>query len=54
MITIVDGVVEFDRESDPDDMRIYVDPEENIDVTLQGGGHGGDRCMQDAEFLFHE
>ncbi|UII32431.1 amidohydrolase family protein [Fulvivirga ulvae] len=54
MMTIVDGVVEFDRENDPDDMRIYVDPKETIDVTLHGTGHAGDRCMQDAEFLFHE
>ena len=26
MITIVDGVVRFDREKDADDMRIYIDP----------------------------
>lgn len=54
MMTIVDGVVEFDRENDADDMRIYTDPKETIDVTLHETGHAGDRCMQDAEFLFHE
>ncbi|GAA0893475.1 amidohydrolase family protein [Fulvivirga kasyanovii] len=54
MMTIVDGVVEFDRENDADDMRIYADPKETIDVTLHETGHAGDRCMQDAEFLFHE
>lgn len=53
-ITIVDGVVEFDRENDADDMRIYPDPEEDIDFTLHGAGHSGDRCMQDTQFLFHK
>src|SRR5690606_13149972 len=32
-LTLVDGVVRFDRENDPDDMRIYVDPEELYDST---------------------
>ena len=27
VMTLVDGIVRFDRENDPDDMRIYVDPE---------------------------
>ena len=53
-MTFVDGVLEFDRENDPDDMRVYFDPEETIDVTLHGHGHAGDRCMQDSEVLFHE
>lgn len=51
LYTIVDGVVRFDKENDPDDMRIYVDPEEKIDVTMYSG-HDFDRCMQDAGFLF--
>ncbi|NQZ77299.1 MAG: amidohydrolase, partial [Ekhidna sp.] len=51
MVTIVDGVVRFDRENDPDDMRIYPDPEETIDVThWESVDH--DRCMQNTEFLF--
>ena len=29
--TIVDGVVRFDREEDPDDMRLYVDPEAEVE-----------------------
>ncbi len=33
MITIVDGVVRFDREKDADDMRIYIDPTVAIDVS---------------------
>lgn len=53
MITIVDGVVRFDRENDPSDMRIYPDPEEKIDVTLwQDEDH--DRCMENTTFLFNE
>ncbi len=50
--TIVDGVVRFDRNEDPEDMRIYVNPEEEIDVTLTDHEHQ-DRCMQDTEFLFN-
>lgn len=51
MVTIVDGIVRFDRENDPADMRIYPDPEETIDVTFwEKEDH--DRCMQNTEFLF--
>ncbi len=51
MVTIVDGIVRFDRENDPADMRIYPDAEEKIDVTLwEKEDH--DRCMQNTEFLF--
>ncbi len=51
--TVVDGVVEFDRENDPDDMRIYPNPEEEIDVTIAISDSEVDRCMQGTEFLFH-
>ncbi len=53
MITIVDGIVRFDRENDPADMRIYPDAEEKIDVTFWGK-EDHDRCMQNTEFLFHK
>ncbi|MDV3310692.1 MAG: amidohydrolase [Cyclobacteriaceae bacterium] len=33
VMTLVDGIVRFDRENDPDDMRIYVDPEERFDQS---------------------
>lgn len=33
VMTLVDGIVRFDREQDPDDMRIYVDPEERFDQS---------------------
>ncbi len=51
MMTVVDGIVRFDRENDPADMRIYPDAEEKIDVTLwEAEDH--DRCMANTEFLF--
>ncbi|SNT28435.1 Imidazolonepropionase [Ekhidna lutea] len=51
MVTIVDGIVRFDRENDPADMRLYPDPEEKIDVTFwEAEDH--DRCMANTEFLF--
>ncbi|HEY3404220.1 MAG TPA: amidohydrolase family protein [Ohtaekwangia sp.] len=52
LITIVDGVVRFDREKDPDDMRIYVDPRAEIDMADFTEGHDHDRCMQGAEDMF--
>lgn len=45
-MTIVDGIVRFDIEDDPNDMRLEVDPEEKIDVTLYQT-EDNDRCMQD-------
>lgn len=53
-MTIVDGVVRFDINGDPDDMRLYVDPEEKILPTLYTEVEE-DACMQDTfEFLFGE
>ena len=46
--TIVDGVVYFDRDSDPDDMRIYINPEENIQAPPVLWKGEEDRCMEDA------
>ena len=51
-MTIVDGNVRFDRSADADDMRIYADPSQEIDVTLTDHDHQ-DRCMQGTEFLFN-
>lgn len=49
MQTIVDGIVRFDREKDPDDMRIYVDPKAMIDaVTIYDNRHSHDACMEGA------
>ncbi|MEM6784719.1 MAG: amidohydrolase family protein [Bacteroidota bacterium] len=39
-VTIVDGVVRFDRNADPDDMRLRVDPAVPVDdVTLHATSH---------------
>lgn len=45
VMTIVDGVIRFDAENDPDDMRLHVDPEERIGRTTLYDEHG-DRCME--------
>ena len=45
-MTIVDGVVRFDRAADPDDVRLFVDPEEPVDETTLAGEHAH-TCLQD-------
>jgi imidazolonepropionase-like amidohydrolase len=53
MITLVDGIVRFDREKDADDQRIWVDPRQTIDVTLHENYiHDHESCMQGAEYEF--
>ncbi|MBT1704967.1 amidohydrolase [Chryseosolibacter indicus] len=52
MMTIVDGVVRFDREKDPADMRIYVDPKQDLDAVSLQEDYQVDRCMEGAEFMF--
>ena len=42
-LTLVDGVVRFDRQRDGDDQRLYVDPEAEVAEVLLD--HGGERCM---------
>lgn len=49
--TIVDGVVRFDRDTDPDDMRLYLDPRRPIEAATIWTEHD-DRCMQGTEHLF--
>jgi imidazolonepropionase-like amidohydrolase len=39
MMTIVDGVVRFDRERDPDDVRLVVEPDEPIDEVTLAADH---------------
>jgi imidazolonepropionase-like amidohydrolase len=47
--TIVDGVTRFDREQDPDDMRLRVDPEAAIDLATHADHDDvTHRCMQGA------
>lgn len=57
-MTIVDGVIRFDRQNDPDDMRLYVDPsmsiymsesddsDENHDHCMAGTGNACNRSLQ--------
>lgn len=53
MVTIVEGIVRFDREKDPDDVRIYFDPKASIEaVTVHAAGHDNDACMLGAEENF--
>lgn len=52
-LTIVDGIIRFDRSKDPDDMRIMVDPKEDIEkVTLENIHHNHESCMEGAEYVF--
>jgi imidazolonepropionase-like amidohydrolase len=52
MYTIVDGIVRFDREKDPDDMRLVVDPKQTIDnAMLRDKDSDLDHCMEGAEFI---
>ncbi|HTF21535.1 MAG TPA: amidohydrolase [Chryseolinea sp.] len=54
MVTIVDGIVRFDRVKDADDMRLMVDPKEPLDaITLDAGSNLSDNCLQDAEEMFY-
>ncbi len=43
--TIVDGIVRFDRQNDPDDMRLFVDPSADVETAFFDlSAHDG--CMQ--------
>jgi imidazolonepropionase-like amidohydrolase len=55
MVTIVDGVVRFDREKDPDDMRIYIDPSIPLEASSAADTHTNDvdKCLQGAEEAFN-
>lgn len=49
-MTFVDGVKYFDIEEDEDDVRIYVDPAEEI--GLSGGMTEHEKCMSNTEWIF--
>ncbi len=49
-LTIVDGIVRFDKANDPADMRLYVDPEEATPTYY--GQEDVEGCMRDTEFMF--
>lgn len=50
--TYVDGVVRFDHEDDPDDMRLRVDPEGTVDLARDGWSrHAAHSCLQGVTHL---
>ncbi|MGC3944460.1 MAG: amidohydrolase [Chryseolinea sp.] len=54
MVTIVDGIVRFDRQKDADDMRLVVDPKEPLDaINIETNTDLSDNCMKDAEEMFY-
>lgn len=46
VMTLVDGIVRFDRQNDPDDKRIYVDPKESFDRVFLHTSEHDHRCME--------
>ncbi len=53
--TIVDGVVRFDINNDPADMRIDINPEDEVSTFFENTKHHDhDNCMRDAMELFTE
>lgn len=53
-MTVVDGIIRFDIQNDPDDMRLYVNPKETIDIPTihHFQKHNHENCMQQAEWLW--
>jgi len=47
-VTIVDGVVKFDINENPDDMRLMVNPENEVEEVLLLDNHDHHRCMEGA------
>jgi imidazolonepropionase-like amidohydrolase len=58
MFTLVDGVVRFDYQKDPDDMRLYIDPRLDADTGMNEYVKERDGCMADGvdnlNSLFYE
>lgn len=54
--TIIDGVTYFDREADPDDVRIDIEPEDGYDRQpgLTTHGRHSDACLRGVRHLLHE
>jgi imidazolonepropionase-like amidohydrolase len=50
--TYVDGVMRFDHEQDPDDMRLRVDPEGTVDLARDGySRHAAHSCLKGVTHL---
>lgn len=52
-VTIVDGVVRFDRDADPDDMRLSIRPDGPVEAA-DFSTESHDRCMQGVDWLLEE
>lgn len=50
IMTFIDGTKYFDIDADQDDIRIYVNPEEKIDITREMTEH--EKCMANTEWIF--
>lgn len=51
LMTFIDGVKYFDKETDANDQRIYINPESDIEEVKILTADDHDRCMQDADFV---
>jgi len=50
--TIVDGIVRFDADRDPDDMRLRVDPERPVELAIRWGNRQhGHRCLEGIDLI---
>ncbi|KOF03702.1 amidohydrolase [Roseivirga seohaensis] len=52
VMTFVDGVKYFDRATDVDDQRIYINPEETVENISIFNRHDEDRCMEEGVVSF--
>jgi imidazolonepropionase-like amidohydrolase len=52
LFTVVDGIVRFDRDKDPDDKRLFIDPTQTIDNASFSADRDQDACMDGTELLF--
>ena len=50
-MTIVDGLVRFNIEDDPDDMRLSVNPDTPIETAYLFDDHDHDRCMEGTDMV---
>lgn len=51
VLTVVDGVVRFDRDADPDDMRLLIDPAEQVPTATLHESH--ESCLAGTEHAGH-
>jgi len=51
LMTFIDGIKYFDKETDVKDQRIYINPESSIEEVKILTAEDHDRCMQDADYV---